>query len=170
MTMKTDKRIRINKRMMAWSDGERTNIIPSVFHQVDDYGRMMIGYHSSLREGDENYLPCTIIREECQCREYEADRAWERGRHLEALKMMIAAAMMVLPDESAGYEFEDAQWLNPWENFYWHPNIREFLRYNRRCEDYCKRDPRLWPLLEAERTYRDYKKYLRALGQWVRES
>ena len=168
--MSKDKRIRINKRMMAWSNGERTNIIPSEWKKVDDYGRTMIGYHSNLREGDENYLPCTIIREECQCREYEADRAWERGHHLEALNIMIAAAMMVLPDESAGYEFEDAQWLNPWESLYWHPNIREFLRYNRRCEDYCKRDPRLWPLLEAERTYRDYKKYLRTLGQWVRES
>ena len=86
------------------------------------------------------------------------------------MHQMIYAATMVLPDESVGFEFEDVQWLNPWESLYWHPNVREFLRLNRRCEDYCKRDPRLWPILEAERTYRNYKKYLRTLGQWVHEN
>lgn len=34
--MKEDKRIRINKRMMAWSNGERINVIPSVWCEVDD--------------------------------------------------------------------------------------------------------------------------------------
>ena len=168
--MSKDKRIRINKRMMAWSNGQRTNIIPSIFHQVDDYGRTMIGYHNSLREGDENYMTCTIIREECQCREYEADRYWEQGHHLEALQQMIYAASSVLPDESVDIRFEDAQWLNPQETLYWHPNLVEFRRLMRRCREYCKRDPRLWPILEAERTYRDYKKYLRTLGQWVHEN
>lgn len=43
MIMK-DKRIRINKRMMAWTDGTRTNVIPSVWRQVDDYGRTMRTY------------------------------------------------------------------------------------------------------------------------------
>ena len=165
-----DKRIRINKRMMAWSDGTRTNVIPSEWEKVDDYGRTLFNYHRDLREGDENYLPCTIIREECRCREYEADRCWERGHHLQALSQMIAAAMMVLPDEAAGYEFEDAQWLNPYETFYWHPNVREFLRLMRRCEDYCRREPRLLPLLDDNREYRNYRRYLRALGRWVHDA
>ena len=168
--MSKDKRIRINKRMMAWSDGQRTNIIPSVFRQVDDYGRTLINYQHSLREGDEYYKPCAIIRDECCCREYEADRSWERGHHIKALDQMLRAAMMVLPDESAGLEFEDAQWLNPHETLFWHPNVREFLRLMRRCEDYCRREPRLRPLLESERTYRDYRRYLADLGRWVRES
>lgn len=43
--MKEDKRIRINKRMMAWSNGERINVIPSVWCEVDDYGKTLIGYH-----------------------------------------------------------------------------------------------------------------------------
>ncbi|MBR5353295.1 MAG: hypothetical protein IK126_06240 [Bacteroidales bacterium] len=167
--MSKDNRIRINKKMVAWSNGERTNIVPSEWKKVDDYGRTMRNYHCSLREGDENYLSCTIIREECQCREYEADRAWEQGRHLEALNEMMRAALWVLPDESVGYEFEDAQWLNPWESLYWHPNIQEFLRYNRRCEDYCKRDTRLWPVLEDSLTYQNYRRYLRDLGHWVHD-
>lgn len=165
--MSEDKRIRINKRMIAWSDGNRVNIIPSVFRQVDDYGRLMIDYHHRI---DEGYLidvgPCTMAREEAQMREYEADRSWEQGHHLEALKAMLYAALTVLPDESVDFCFEDAQWLNPRETLYWHPNVREFLRLMRRCRDYCRRDPRLWPVLEADDTYRDYLKYLANLGHW----
>lgn len=60
--MEKDNRIRINKRMMAWSDGSRVNVIPSVYRQVDDYGRMLIDYHRRI---DEGYLvdlgPCTNI-------------------------------------------------------------------------------------------------------------
>ncbi len=165
--MSEDKRIRINKRMIAWSDGNRVNIIPSVLRQVDDYGRLMIDYHHRI---DEGYLidvgPCTMAREEAQMREYEADRSWEQGHHLEALKAMLYAALTVLPDESVDFCFEDAQWLNPRETLYWHPNVREFLRLMRRCRDYCRRDPRLWPVLEADDTYRDYLKYLANLGHW----
>lgn len=155
--------------MVAWSDGHRTNVIPSEWRKVDDYGRTLFNYYDNLREGDELYLQCTIIRETCQCHEYEADREWERGHHIRALHEMLYAATMVLPDESMGYEFEDMQWFDPHEVFYWHPNIREFLRLMRRCEDYCRREPRLWLLLEGERTYRNYKRYLCALGHWVRE-
>ena len=163
--MSEDKRIRINKRMIAWSDGNRVNIIPSVFRQVDDYGRLMIDYHHRI---DEGYLidvgPCTMAREEAQMREYEADRSWEQGHHLEALNEMLYAALFVLPDDEP--EFEDMQWLNPDETVYWHPNVREFLRLIRRCRDYCRQDPRLWPVLEADDTYRDYLKYLANLGHW----
>ena len=67
MVMKKN-RIRINKVMVAWSNGTRTNIVPSVRRQVDDYGSTMMRYHRSLREGDENYMACTIVREECRCR------------------------------------------------------------------------------------------------------
>ena len=167
--MEKDKRIRINKRMMAWSDGRRVNIIPSVFRQVDDYGRLMIDYHSRI---DEGYLidvgPCAMARDEARMREYEADRSWEQGHHLEALKEMLYAALFVLPDDEP--EFEDVQWLNPHETLYWHPNVREFLRLMRRCREYCRRDPRLWPVLEDDDTYRDYRKYLDALGRWVHDA
>lgn len=165
-----DKRIRINKRMMAWSDGERTNVIPSEWCKVDDYGSARRAMQGDYREGDENYLPCTLIREECRCREYEADRSWERGHPLQALNQMITAARMVLPDEAAGFEFEDLQWLDPYEMVYWHPNVHEHLRLMRRCEDYCRREPRLRPILEAECTYRNYKQYLRDLGRWVHDA
>ena len=167
--MEKDKRIRINKRMMAWSDGHRVNIIPRVFRQVDDYGRLMIDYHSRI---DEGYLidvgPCTMARDEARMREYEADRSWEQGHHLEALKEMLYAALFVLPDDEP--EFEDMQWLNPHETLYWHPNVREFLRLMRRCREYCRKDPRLWPVLENDDTYRDYRKYLDALGRWVHDA
>ena len=152
--MKEDKRIRINKRMMAWSNGERINVIPSVWCEVDDYGKTLIGYRRGLREGDEFLYPCTIIREECHCREYEADRYWERGMQVAALEQMMGAASRVLPDESIGFEFEDMQWLNPEEVVFWHPNVREYLRLMRRCEGYCKQNPRLWPLLEDSWNYR----------------
>ena len=169
--MEKDKRIRINKRMMAWSDGQRTNLIPSVRRQVDDYGKTMYEYHRNI---DEGYLvdmgPCTMAREEAACREYEADRSWENGHHLEALNEMIYAALSVLPDESVGIEFEDMQWLNPEEQFYWHPNLKEFRRLMRRCREYCKREPRLWPVLEASRTYQEYLKYLNDLGAWAHDS
>ena len=165
-----DKRIRINKRMVAWSDGERTNVIPSEWRKVDNYGSARRAMFDDYREGDEFYLSCTLIREDCRCREYEADRSWERGHRLEALNRMLGAAMMVLPDEAAGVEFEDAQWLDPDETLFWHPNVREFLRLMRRCEDYCLREPRLRPLLESERTYRDYRRYLAALGRWVHDA
>ena len=77
------------------------------------------------------------------------------------------AATYVLPDDEP--EFEDAQWLNPWETLYWSPNIKEYLRLIRRCREYCKREPRLWPILEGSRIYRNYLDYLKALGQWARE-
>lgn len=164
--MEKDNRIRINKRMMAWSDGRRVNVIPSVYRQVDDYGHMMIDYHRRI---DEGYLvdlgPCTKVREEAQMREYEADRSWEQGHHLEALKEMLYAALFVLPDDEP--EFEDMQWLNPHETLYWHPNVREFLRLMRRCREYCRRDPRLWPVLEGDDTYRSYRKYLEDLNIYL---
>ena len=151
---------------MAGSDGYRVNIIPSVFRQVDDYGRLMIDYHSRI---DEGYLidvgPCTMARDEAQMREYEADRCWEQGHHLEALKEMLNAALFVLPDDEP--EFEDMQWLNPEETLYWHPNVREFLRLMRRCREYCRKDPRLWPVLEGDDTYRDYRKYLEDLNVYL---
>lgn len=166
---KKDKRVRINKRMMAWSDGQRTNLIPSVRRQVDDYGKMMHDYHRSIEEG---YLvdmgPCTMAREEAACREYEADRSWESGHHLEALNQMIYAAMSVLPDDEP--LFEDVQWLNPDEQVCWHPNLKEFRRLMRRCREYCKREPRLWPVLEGSGTYQRYLNYLDALGAWVHDS
>ena len=167
--MNIDKRIRINKRMMAWSNGQRVNIIPSVFRQVDDYGRLMADYHYRI---DKGYLidlgPCTMAREESQMREYEADRNWEQGHHLEALKEMLRAALFVLPDDEP--VFEDMQWLNPDETVYWHPNVREFLRLMRRCRDYCRQDPRLWPILEGDDLYHDYNQYLSALGRWVHDA
>ena len=145
------------------------NIIPSVFRQVDDYGRLMCDYHRRI---DEGYLidvgPCTMVREESQIREYEADRCWEQGHHLEALNEMLYAALFVLPDEEP--EFEDAQWFNPWEKVYWHPNVKEYLRLIRRCRDYCRQDPRLWPVLEGDYTYREYCKYLNTLGRWVHDT
>lgn len=169
--MNKEKRIRINKRMMAWSDGQRTNVIPSEWAKVDDRGHTLAEYHRSLREGDEYmYGTCGVVRDECRCREYEADRLWERGHHLDALNQMLSAASMVLPDEAAGFEFEDAQWLDPDETLYWHPNVREHLRLMRRCEDYCRREPRLRPLLDASRPYRDYRRYLSALGRWVHDA
>lgn len=168
--MKEDKRIRINKRMMAWSNGERTNVIPSVWSEVDDYGKTLVDYHRSLREGDEYpYGVCGVVREECRCREYEADRYWERGMQVAALEQMMTAASRVLPDESVGFEFEDVQWLNPYEMVCWHPNVREYLRLMRRCEGYCKQNPRLWPLLESSRIHRAYRRYLSDLGCWARE-
>jgi hypothetical protein len=52
---------------------------------------------------------------------------------------------------------------------YWHPNVLEFLRLMRRCEGYCKQNPRLWPLLESSRIHRAYRRYLSDLGRWARE-
>lgn len=154
--------------MMAWSDGKRVNIIPSVFRQVNDYGSMLIDYHRRI---DEGYLidvgPCTMARDEAQMREYEADRCWEQGHHLEALNEMLYAALTVLPDESVDYCFEDAQWLNPMETLYWHPNVREFLRLNRRCKEFCRKDPRLLPVYEESELGRDCRKYLEDLNYYL---
>ncbi len=165
---KKENRIRINKRMVAWSNGQRTNIVPSVRREVDDYGKMLCDYYRGIEEG---YLvdmgPCSEAREKARCREYEADRCWEYGHHLEALQQMIYAAMTVLPDDEP--TFEDVQWLNPEEQFYWHPNLKEFRRLMRRCREYCKREPRLWPVLEGDSLYQEYLKYLADLGTWARE-
>ncbi len=168
--MENNKRIRINKRMMAWSDGQRTNVIPSEWHKVDDYGSARRTMLEDYREGDENYLTCTMIREACRCREYEADRCWERGQHLNALNMMLDAAMMVLPDEAEGFEFEDAQWLNPWESVCWHPNVKMFIGLVLRCRDYCRQDPRLWPVYDDSRAAKDYSKYIDDLRRWRHDS
>ncbi|MBP3763946.1 MAG: hypothetical protein J6I49_08755 [Bacteroidales bacterium] len=162
------KPIRINKRMVAWSDGHRLNVVPSEWRKVDDYGSTLRKCHGDLREGDRNYYgTCLLRREECRCLEHEADRCWERGQHLQALDQMISATSFVLPDEADDIEFEDVCWLDPDEMVYWHPNVREFMRLARRCEDLCRRHPRLWPILEADATYRAYRRYLRTLGRWV---
>ena len=167
---KKENRIRIGRRMAAWSDGRRVNVVPCEWCKVDDYGRTLLNLHRQMREGDEYYYgTCSLLRDECRCREYEADRYWERGRHLDALNQMLYAAAMLLPDESVDLMFEDAQWLDPRETLYWHPNVREFLRLMRRCEAYCRQVPRLRPLLESEWLYRSYRDYLRDLGRWVHE-
>ena len=83
-----------------------------------------------------------------------------------ALEQMMGAASSVLPDESVGFEFEDMQWLNPHETLYWHPNVREFLRLMRRCRDYCRRDPRLWPIYKDSWPYRDNCKFIDNLHRW----
>jgi len=160
-----DKRIRINKRMMAWSDGRRINIVPSVRRDVDDYGYMMGRYLARLDEGYEiNYGECSVARERSRIHEYEADKMWDNGHHLEALNEMIRAAIYVLPGKDV---YEDVQWFDPEETLFWHPNIREYLRLMHRCRGYCNRDSRLWPILESESTYCDYCKYLDVLGCWV---
>lgn len=166
-----DKRVRINKVMVGWSNGKEVHLPPSVHRLVDDYGKMRHDYWRNIEEGYEIEMgSCTTVREECLCHEHEADHSWEQGRHLEALNEMMHAAMYVLPDESAGFEFEDAQWLNPEETLYWHPNIQEFLRYNRRCIDYCKRDPRLWPAYRGSDIELSYRKYLSTLGRWAHDT
>ncbi len=160
-----DKRIRINKRLMAWSNGSRINIVPSLRSKVDDYGSMMGRYSANLEEGFEiDYGECSTARERSRIREYEADKMWENEHHLEAFNEMIRAAIYVLPDEDV---FEDVQWFNPEETLFWHPNIREHLRLMRRCIGYCKQDSRLWPILESEPAYQNYRKYLNDLGSWV---
>ena len=164
--MKKDNRVRINKKMMAWSNGERVNVVPSIWRTVDDYGRAARLYQASLREGDEYISPCTIARERSQCHEYEADRYWERGRHSAALTEMLYAALQVLPDDEP--LFEDMQWLSPEETPYWNPNVQEFMRLMRRCCDYCKQDARLRPLLEDSICFQAYRDYLDALGRWAR--
>lgn len=162
-----DTRIRINKKMVAWSNGERTNLIPSVRREVCNYGNMMGQFLSNLEDGSEvNYGECYVARQEGRIHEYEADQLWENGYHLEALNEMIDAAMYVLPDDEP--LFEDVQWLNPDETLYWHPNLKEFRRLMRRCRELCKREPRLWPILESNWLYRDYCRYLKALGRWAR--
>lgn len=162
-----DKRVRINKRFMASSDGVKTNIIPSLRRKVDDYGKMIIDYQTNLEEGYEIEVgSCATVREECRCREHEADHYWEHGRHLEALNEMMLAAMYTLPDERYGYEFEDVQWLNPDETLYWHPNIKEFIRLVQRCRDYCKLNPKLWPVFNGSSVDRDYRKYIGNLHCW----
>lgn len=164
--MEKDKRIRINKRMMAWSNGERTNIIPSIYCQVNDYGQMEINYESNLKEGYEVYWgDCYVVLKRCQCNEYEADRLWKQGNHLQALKEMMYAATFTLPDDEP--MFEDVQWLDPEETSYWHPNVREYLRLNRRCIEYCERDPRLWPIYNGSSLERSYHKYLKDLNEWL---
>lgn len=164
--MKKRNRIRINKRMMAWSNGERANIIPSVNRQVDDYGHLMCEYLSNLDEGYEIYWgDCTVARNKCRLIEYEADRYWEQGKHREALNEMMRAARRVLPDDEPA--FEDVQWLNPEETLYWHPNIREYLRYNLRCIELCKKDPRLWPLYNGSSIERNYHTYLDNLNYYL---
>ena len=35
------KRTTTNRRLMAWSNGNRVNIIPSILNKVDDYGKRM---------------------------------------------------------------------------------------------------------------------------------
>lgn len=159
------KRTTTNRRLMAWSNGNRVNIIPSILNKVDDYGKRMCQYHINLEEGYEVWWgDCYVVRKECRLREYEADKYWEQGRHLKALNEMIYAALRVLPDDEPC--FEDVQWLNPWETVYWHPNVREFIRLNQRCRGYCKQDPKLWPIYNDSWPARSYRKYIEDLHLW----
>ena len=154
--------------MMAWSDGERINLVPSVYRQVNDYGHLIIEYQTNLDEGFEvNWGECTVARNECRCYEYEADHYWELGKHLMALKEMMRAAMYSLPDEGI---YDDMLWFCPWETLFSHPNIQEFIRLTRRCKEYCKRDPKLLPVYNGSDIDLDYKKYCQALRQWRYDS
>ena len=165
-TMNKDHRIRINKVMAGWSNGEEIHLPPSVRREVESYGRSECEYNRRLEEGREVYWgPCTYARNVIRCREAEADHYWELGDHLEALREMMWAARGALPDDEPGTE--DIQWLDPEETFYWNPNVREFLRLARRCRDYCRRDPRLHVVYDGSRVDRDHRGYLAALGRWV---
>ncbi|MCR5192322.1 MAG: hypothetical protein K6D59_03365 [Bacteroidales bacterium] len=164
--MRKHKRNKINKIWMGWSNGKEVHLSPCVRRQVDDYGAKMIDYHIRLDEGYEIYYgSCFVARHECRLIEYEADHYWEQGEHLKALNEMMYAAMHALPDNEP--EFEDVQWLSPTEMFYWHPNVKEFLRLSLRCREYCKNDTRLWPVFKGSWVERTHSKYLRVLGEWV---
>ena len=168
MTMKETKRIRINKVMVGWSDGKRVNLPPSIRREVGDYGNLMGQFHSNLEEGYEiDWGECDAALHGSRIREYQADQLWEHGHHLEALDRMLYAASSSLPDEGL---YDDMQWFNPTENFCWHPNLKEFRRLMRRCRELCKREPRLWPILEESRMYQKYLKYLSDLGAWAHDS
>lgn len=159
------KRIRINKVMVAWSDGRKVNLPPSVRREVDDYGKTLREYLSDVDEGYEmSCSGCAVARGRSRCSEYEADRYWEQGSHLEALKEMMRAALASLPDDEP--EFEDVQWLDPEETVYWHPNVKEFVRLANRCRELCRRDPRLWPIYNGSTVDDDYRTYLDNLRHW----
>ncbi|MDY6372195.1 MAG: hypothetical protein SPL12_07875 [Bacteroidales bacterium] len=163
-----DNQIRIGKQMVAWSDGDRVHIIPSLWRELTDEGRLLADLRAGLREGDEYYYSLSRqIRDESRCREYYADCAWKRGERLRALHLMLWAATSTLPDEAQGYEFEDMQWLDPEEVPCWHPNVREFLRLMHRCIDLCREAPHLRPALEGDPAYQAYKDYLAAVRRWA---
>ena len=150
--------------MMAWSDGNRTNIVPSVRKQVDTTGRLLRDYNTRLEEGYEIYWnDDAVARNRSCCLEYDADQYWQQGRHLCALRTMMYAANNALPDDGI---CDDVCWLDPWEVVYWHPNIKEFLRLVYRCHDYCRRDPLLLPFFNGSTIDRMHRKHIEDLHRW----
>lgn len=166
--MSKRKRTSSGSVWMGWSNGNEVHYTPSVSQKVDDYGRMMGVYQTNLEEGFEVHDgTSSVVRNECRCLEYEADRYWLQGHHVKALNEMMWAATRALPDDEP--EFEDVNWLDPNETIFWHPNVKEFIRLVHRCREYCQRDNRLWSLYNGSSVDLDYRRYISNLKDFFSE-
>lgn len=162
MIMK-DKRIRINKVMVGWSDGREVHLPPTVRRSVARLGSdPMEEYHRRVREGYELQTPCAIRQDEALIIEAEADECLGQGKILDALRLLIFAAGTVIEVDDDYREL-----LEPLLNPPSHPTIAVFLRLNERCEELCRQHPRLRPVYEDSSVYDDYRLVLHRYRDWL---
>lgn len=121
---KEDKRIRINKKLAAWSNGEETHIVPSYSSLADDvYARMTdraLAYYERLDEGYEmtGYADIVFCRELSMLYEEMSDRLWEQGRHWLAMRQLLNAANVLFDNDVEWYDFHSISYYSPqWERF-----------------------------------------------------
>ena len=158
--MSNDKRVRINTRMVAWSDGRERHLPPSVRREVDVHSHRLSRYYRSIEDGYEAEYQGSKELAMALNYEEDADLEWERGNHLSCLNLLLLAAGSVLEVDDDYHECLDPL-LNPPTQ----PNVALFLHLVQRCKQMCRLHPEYTPLMERSAAWSDYLYIQRVYGE-----
>lgn len=156
--MKDDKRIRINKKMVAWSNGQETHIIPSLADELYvGYVRRRDDYRERVDQGyvATGYPDATYNRERSRLLEELSDRLWEQGRHIEAMSRLLDSACVLFDDNNDWYDFFSISFFNP--------NWQQFRYVMAHVRDRLKQDPRLRTMVEDSQAAWWYREMFAAI-------
>ncbi len=139
------------KVMLAWSNGMETHLHPSMMHlaEQEHIERLELYKCQSKKpsSGQEHYCRCIS-------REYErySDELWEMGLHVEAYRVLLYSATVLLEVHRCWIDRRCTSW--------YHSNLVRFRHLFRRCRERATQDARLVPLFNASEVKRTYGRML----------
>ena len=136
--------------MIAWSNGEKTHIIPAETASL---------HHAFRQEIEKNKIKeCHLYRaseleklalQRSLAIEQYSDALWNLDLHLASFQQLLIAAQEALVDYSV---YIDADEIS-----YSHPNLVAFRRLVSRCLDRIQQEPSLKPVYEGSAVRTHYK-------------